>query len=94
MRICYSSHDNYALKKPSHRTSRDYPERGFYTLLSYNKNGHVVIREAPLVQQLNHTFIAPVPRPPPGPETLSRLSVNHSTDTYTLPGFVQIRSRA
>lgn len=45
-------------------------EEEFYRLLSYNKNGHVVIREAPLVQQLNHIFILPMVRQPPGSETL------------------------
>ena len=32
MRICYGSHNKYALKKASYRIPRDHPERGFYKL--------------------------------------------------------------
>ena len=69
-------------------------EEEFYMLLTYDKNRHVVIREAPLAQQLNHNFIPPTARQPLDPETLPWLAVNHSTGIYTLPGFVQIRPRA
>ena len=41
MRACYGSHIKYAPRKPSHRTSRDPPERGFYKLRPANKTDHL-----------------------------------------------------
>ena len=50
----------------------------------------MVIREAPVVQQLKHIAIALQPL---GPDTLPGLVTNDSTGTYTLPEFCN-RSRA
>ena len=36
MRTCYGSYDKCAPRKPSHRISRDHPERGFYRFSSSN----------------------------------------------------------
>ena len=41
MRTGYGSHDKYAPWTPSHRSSRDHPERGFYMLRPVNKTDHM-----------------------------------------------------
>ena len=76
--FCYGSHRKCGRCVPSHRTSRDPPEMDFYKLLLHDKNGPVVVREALLVQRLNHREHSSLPN---SSSVLSKLQVLRRTAT-------------